>query len=219
MGNIKPEINAAKPHFTKRGNPIDFGKWLKREDDRTGEFKPGKDGKPERRPRYFCGLMRYRWNESKKLFEVCVITYRENGTGPKQIKFPGGCSNFGETPRQCLHSESVEETGRAASKGAQVRYTKVHRYKEGPNMGKEEHIMFFFSDVVEYQEHTPFLKTKSESDGGECSPVRWEPLTQALVDQFHRTHRPALEALHEEIMLIEAVKSLDKYDAVANLKF
>jgi hypothetical protein len=82
-----------------------------------------------------------------------------------------------------------------------------------------DHLHLFFEQELQYVQHTPFLKTKSESDKGECSNVRWEPINQGLVSKIFKSHRPALKALYLQLMAHEATKSVEKYNALANLNF
>lgn len=222
MGNIKPNQKPSVVQPFSSPGLINIAFWINRKDDRAGEWKNNPiTGQKERRPRYFCGLMRFRWNPKTQKFEIGVVTYRQDGIGQPQIKFPGGCSNFNETPRQTLRKEAVEETGRAPGKGAWVLHSKFFTYKkeDGDKVENVEHIHFFFADEVEFQEHMVRLKTKSSSDGGECSPFRWETLNQELVNSFHKSHKVALQRLYEKIMQDHGGTNREKYEALMNIYF
>lgn len=187
-----------------------FDKILALKDERQDFTK--KDGAIERKPLFFCGAIRFVWDEIAKQFEVGINHYRQDGIDQLQIKAHGGCSKEGETPRRALQREAKEETGRFMSPTAPVVYVHVFKYKDDEIManadrkGKAEHIHVYFMDEVPFENKKVFFKTVNGSDTSkvtkkdESSPIIWTPFTSQLVQTLFRMHYPAFKAAHKNLL-------------------
>lgn len=152
----------------------------------------GKDG---RKSLVFTGGVRFRWNETGENFEVLVLDYHRDGTGSLQIKFPGGCSEYGENPRNTLTREMIAETGRPMTRKAQVLHYRPIMQEGKRDLQSIDHIQIFFFEELPFSDKSLFLKTVTGSDNGECGPVRWEAITQELLDGMFPSHQVALKKL------------------------
>lgn len=169
----------------------------------------GPDGK--RRQFIFAAGVRVRWNPVSKDFEASVISYRRDGKGELQIKFPGGCSEMNETTWSAFQREQLIETGKKFPAGAPMLCHKPF-WKDG----KLEHIQVFFLNEIQYSENAiPFLKTKTGSEG-ENSPVRWESLEKISRTIFH-AHWNALQKTRD-LLLAKYGHDKEKCLALAGIR-
>ncbi len=114
---------------------------------------------------FFTSSIFYKLEEGKVYF--LVIDYRRDGTGPLQIKFPGGCSKEGETPFKNLIRESSTEVGLFPAKGgAEIILHQSMRSRE--IIGPIHHKIFFL-----IHHFGGAIKTVTGSDAGEASPPYW----------------------------------------------
>lgn len=226
MPNVKPEVKKASEVVEVTGNQgiitledgLEFD--LTTPDTRT-EVHPIKQ---TRRPRYFAAIVFVRWNYDKKIFEVVLADYREDGekTAVVQVKYPGGCSEHGETMLQCVRKEALEETGITLRKDLVLLCTRAFKYDKRLPLTMEnlEHLHgFFVQEMPYYANATPFLKTKTASDEGECSNVRWVPFDESLKNLVFYSHKNVIKPLHAYLMDKKAVRSKDHFNALANMNF
>lgn len=198
------------------------------------------DAKPpfKTRCRMFTACIRFRWNENNDMFEVQVLNYQEDGRqgNPIFLKFPGGCSNEGELAWQCLQREMLAETGRKVglrksvgengievTQPAEIIYHRIFHYPDNfvgevPANGIE-HVHIFFTEEISFHDKGKFFKTRTGSDNNECGPVYWKLLDQDLVNNIFKSHRPALEKLHEKLMNDFGTKDAAKGFALQNIRF
>lgn len=136
-----------------------------------------------RKALFFAGFIYCRFNDETKEVEFLVLNYRENGTGPLQIKFPGGCSELGETALEACIREAGMEVG---FKPAKETLWLVHNNQIANETGEVVHIKTFFVS----KKIGAAVKTKTGSDGGEASPVYYME-AQELVHHLFKSHREA----------------------------
>lgn len=170
------------------------------------------DGK--RKSLLFASGVRHCWNPEKKCFENLILDYHRNGTGPLQIKYPGGCSELNETIIETLTREMITETGRPMKKDSQIlHYNPLLNRKNG----ELEHLQVFFEQEIAFANRSLFLKTKTGSDNNECSPVYWEPISQKLVDTMFRSHKDPLKKLIRKLQDSVTDDDVEKYAKLHSL--
>ena len=142
---------------------------------------------------FFTGSIIFRYDEESKKIFFLVLNYRRDGVGPLQIKFPGGCSQNGETPHETLIREMQTESGLVPAKdSAEI----INHQSLAPRaLGDPEHHKIFFL----VRRYTGILKTVTGSDAGEASAPYWEE-ADALSKTIFKGHRPAFKRVIELLM-------------------
>lgn len=162
--------------------------------DVKNEFK----GDGSRNALFFTAALITRYNELTDQREVLVIDYRKDGTGERQVKFPGTESMKFETPLDSLVRGIRKEVGITLSvTRARLINNRQYFAKEG---GTLTHAKMFFSYEYRYTPGTlgkqpDFLTYLKTIPGAEYSNPRWEVINERLLDIIFPTHRNALSAL------------------------
>ncbi|MEI8223560.1 MAG: hypothetical protein WCG20_00380 [bacterium] len=162
---------------------------LYRTQDNVREFNEVRE---ERKSLFFCAGLLYRINQSGE-YEVLIIDYRADGVGEVQIKFPGGRSSLGETPKDTLWNSLRREVAYKY----QSRKLRIVFYDTWFKKGSKEdidHVKIFFSEEVPFS-RSYFFSEIQKSDYSETTNPRWEKISRKLIESVFYTHQRPLMCL------------------------